>query len=79
MVLKARAMSMSPENEMLPNPPLQGPHLVTSSSSINYMALTFGAPLTVPTGKADHRGAYMHDMGESLDSHELFNIHRTSF
>ncbi|ANM71120.1 unnamed protein product [Arabidopsis thaliana] len=45
-------MSMSPVKETPPKPPLYGPRLVGSSSSISSIALTFGAPLTVPTGKA---------------------------
>uniref|UniRef100_A0A2P2KK33 Uncharacterized protein n=1 Tax=Rhizophora mucronata TaxID=61149 RepID=A0A2P2KK33_RHIMU len=45
-------MSISPENDIHPKPPLYGPRLVVSSWSINSMAFTFGAPLTVPTGNA---------------------------
>ncbi|KAH0854730.1 hypothetical protein HID58_057748, partial [Brassica napus] len=47
-----KAMSMSPVNETPPKPPLYGPRRVGSSSSISSMAFTFGAPLTVPTGRA---------------------------
>nr|GMD22285.1 anthranilate synthase [Ipomoea batatas] len=47
MVLKAKAMSISPEKEMPPNPPLYGPRLVTSSSSINSMAFTYFTAITM--------------------------------
>nr|QCF61892.1 anthranilate synthase [Strobilanthes cusia] len=45
-------MSRSPKYEIPPKPPLYGPLLVFSSLSINSIAFTFGAPLTVPTGSA---------------------------
>ena len=51
MVRRASAMSVSPSNPTTPMPPAYGPRRVGSNSSMICMARSFGAPVTVPTGR----------------------------
>ena len=57
MVRSASAMSMSPFQPTAPIPPEYGPRRTGSSSSMIWIARTFGAPLTVPTGSVARRAS----------------------
>ena len=68
-LLIAIAKSQHPLNEKYPTAPAYVPLCVGSNSWITYIALTFGAPETVPAGKTASNASYM--------SYFLFNLPTT--